>query len=180
MKVASPRLIALTVALVSLMGLGWATGISIGVNRSASMPAGLYATWPTVGHHRGMIAVICLPPGDAATLFRARGYLPPSPRCTSGVAPILKPVAAVAGDVVHVTAAGVEINGHLVPNTQLFDTDQAGREIPHLPVGWQKQLASGEFFALSTHTARSLDSRYVGVLSTGQIVAAAHPLFLFE
>ncbi|MGT2457757.1 conjugative transfer signal peptidase TraF [Cupriavidus basilensis] len=155
-------------------------GVSLAYNTSPSMPRGLYLTVPVKQYARGMLAAICLPKGAAADLYRARHYLPESTRCSSGVAPVLKPVAGVAGDVVGIDHAGVSINGAVVPNSAVLDTDSQGAGIPHLPVGWQTRLAPGQVFALATHAARSLDSRYYGVLPDSQIIARAFPIFLLD
>ncbi len=86
------------------------------INFTASMPIGIYSLspLPTAGVERGMVVVACAP-GAAAALGRSRGYLGAGP-CPHGTEPLLKSAAAIAGDEVDVTAAGVAVNGcHGIP-----------------------------------------------------------------
>src|SRR5213594_1750166 len=72
-------------------------GLGLHVNLSPSAPRGLYravAGTPT----RGAWVAACVSP-EAAALGRARGYLGAGP-CIGGVQPVVKPVVALAGDVV--------------------------------------------------------------------------------
>lgn len=56
-----------------------------------------------------MLAVACLPEG-LGSKGMTLGYLQRGD-CPGGAEPVLKPVAAAAGDTVDVTAAGVSVNG---------------------------------------------------------------------
>ena len=55
---------------------------------------------------------------DAAAVARARGYLLPGP-CPGGVQPVLKPVVAVAGDIVELGPETVVVNGYRPPGKPL-------------------------------------------------------------
>nr|WDE72621.1 hypothetical protein [Cupriavidus gilardii] len=140
------------------------------------MPKGLYLTVPTTHISTGNVVALCIPKGRDADLYKARSYLPESGRCESGIAPVLKPVAATAGDDVRVVAGRVLINGRAIPNGEIASMDSAGRAIPHLRDGWTRVLADGEAFVMATYSARSLDSRYYGHIPTSLIVARAYPL----
>src|SRR5207302_5413533 len=72
-------------------------GLGLHVNLSPSAPRGLYraiAGAPT----RGAWVAACVS-AEAATFGRARGYLGAG-SCVGGVQPVIKPVVALAGDVV--------------------------------------------------------------------------------
>ena len=57
---------------------------------------------------------------------QARGYIPAG-SCPGGSEPLVKPIAAMAGDVVAVSAAGVAVNGQAVQDTaQLAGTAPGG------------------------------------------------------
>ncbi|MGH7088415.1 MAG: S26 family signal peptidase, partial [Stellaceae bacterium] len=102
---------------------------SLRVNTTDSMPRGLWHVSPFPGRiRRGMTVTVCLPKGAAARLALARNYVSPGP-CASGTAPLLKPVAAVAGDVVHVSASGITVNSVPVPNSAALERDAAGRPL---------------------------------------------------
>jgi type IV secretory pathway protease TraF len=107
---ACSRTSALAVFAVPIAGilLVLIPALGLHVNLSASAPRGLYlavAGRPT----RGAWVVACVYP-HAADLARARGYLRPGP-CTAGVQPVLKPVIAVAGDVVEIGPDAVTVSG---------------------------------------------------------------------
>ncbi|CAG9229993.1 Peptidase_S26 domain-containing protein [Paraburkholderia tropica] len=154
----------------------WASGYTIAVNPSASMPRGLYLLGPVSKPAVGDTVAACIPASDQARLYRLRDYLPASDRCASGLPPVLKPVVATAGDTVSIDADGTRVNGALIPNSRVYDTDTQGLPIDHLPLQWHKRLESGEYFVLANHIPRSLDSRYYGPLPRRNIIGAAHAI----
>jgi len=157
----------------------WVSGYGVAVNTSISMPRGLYLVAPLGKPQRGEIVAVCIPAGPAASLYLQRDYLPASKACPSGLAAVLKPIAGVSGDVVKVEALATSINGVAVVNSGVFSTDSDGKPIQHLPVGWEKRLGPGEFFMLSNHIARSLDSRYYGPVQLVDLRGRAVPLITF-
>ena len=98
---------ALPAAAVALVGAS-ACGL-LRVNLSESVPVGLYAVHPGAAPRRGMLALAGLPEGLGRAAM-AGGYLQRGD-CPGGAEPVLKPVAAAAGDTVAVPAAGVAVNG---------------------------------------------------------------------
>ena len=77
--------------------LAGASALGVRINTTPSMPVGL---WVVSGKSasRGAIVLACLT-GPAATEGKARGYVGPG-SCPDHAEPLVKPVAAVAGDVV--------------------------------------------------------------------------------
>lgn len=144
-------------------------------NHSASMPIGVWQ----VQHRpagRGDVVLVC--PADTV-LFRAARqakYLLHG-TCPGGFAPLLKPVAAVAGDQVRVTAEGASVNGRRVANTRLQRVDGAGRLLPRNQVGLHT-VAPGEVWLLSSYNAYSFDSRYFGPLPVASVRGVAHPIMV--
>lgn len=159
--------------------LTWATGYSVAINTTPSMPRGLYLVAPADTALRGDIVAVCIPPSDAARLYRERDYLPKSTRCASNLAPVLKPIVAEPGDSVTLDKQGVWVNGELQRNSRIFDTDSQGRPIDHMPVPWHDVLRSGEYFLLANHIERSLDSRYYGTVSRSALIGKGYPLITF-
>jgi len=146
------------------------------VNLSGSMPVGVYRR--TQEPLRvGQIVAVCLP-AAVAQLGLARGYLHAGP-CLSGTQAVLKRIAAMGGDVVEVAPTGVTINAQPVPQSAVLDSDSHGRDLLHVPWGTMT-LAPGELWLLSTHDARSWDSRYYGPVPRGAVLATARPLWVVE
>ena len=135
-------------------------------NASASAPIGLYRIYrdrdPAIG---ALVAVT--PPERLSRWLSARGYLP------EGV-PLLKHIAAKAGQRVCREGAVVSVDGHPVASARARD----GRGRP-LPV-WQgcRTLESGEIFLLNPSVPDSLDGRYFGPLPTSAVIGRATPLHL--
>lgn len=156
------------IVLLRTVGLQW--------NLSASMPLGLYL--PTERSLLpGEIVAVCLP-AAMAQFARDRGYLHHG-SCPTGVQPVLKRIAAVAGDVVTVQPDGVTINDTRIPQSQVATQDRQGRALPHAPWG-TRTLQRQELWLMSTQHPNSLDSRTFGVVSIFDVVATAIPLAVVE
>ena len=142
---------------------------------SASMPSGVYLLLRPPGQPRPSLALFCLPP-DLARLGRERGYLGIG-TCPGGAAALLKPIVAVAGDVVEVGSRGVSVNGRLLPRSAPRGRDRRGRP---LSVRWRgaRALPAGTFFAVSTFDERSWDGRYWGPTPVTGLRARAVPLLV--
>lgn len=161
----------------------WLSGYSLAFNPSASMPRGLYllrATAPAAALQRGEVVAACVPNTEAAKVYRERDYMGTSTRCTSGLPPVMKPLAGLPGDTVEVTNLGVLVNGQLLPKSRVFDTDSDGLPIAHLPIGWRQTLTQSEFFLLANHIERSLDSRYYGSVQRTDIHGLVLPIYTIE
>jgi len=94
-------------------------GLGLRVNLSPSAPLGVYRAitgTPT----RGAWVAACVS-AEAAVLGRARGYLGAGP-CVGGVQPVIKPVVALAGDVVELEPEAVIVNGQRLPGNSSADT----------------------------------------------------------
>jgi conjugative transfer signal peptidase TraF len=159
-----------SVLLVLILPLG------LHVNLSASAPRGLYRT--VSGRPApGAWVVACVGP-EAAALARARGYLGPGP-CAGAVQPVLKPVVAVAGDVVDIGSEAVTVNGQSLSDSSSAAVDSLGRPLPHTAWG-QYVVGTGELWLVSTRVRNSWDSRYLGPISTSQVWFVARPVWTFD
>lgn len=134
-------------------------------NATASVPVGLYALSPPTGIRSGDLVAID-PPEPLAASLAAQGLLPP------GV-PLLKPVAAQAGQVVCRRAAEISIDGTHVALARA--RDHLGRPLPV----WRgcRRLDPGELFLLSAASG-SYDGRYFGVLRADDVIARARPIWI--
>lgn len=147
------------------------------VNATVSMPIGLWRLEPVPGSLRtGEIVVFCPPDSAAFREALDRGYVARG-ACPGGTEPLIKPVAAVAGDLVAVTSEGVAVNGEPVPGTAPLIRDTAGRPLLAVPAG-RYHVASGEVWLLSGHVRESWDSRYFGAVPAAGVQGVARPVWV--
>jgi conjugative transfer signal peptidase TraF len=162
-----------------MLGMVLAGAAGLRVNAKASMPRGLWRIAATEARvERGEIVSVC-PPDDAAIREAARrGYLPAGP-CPGGYEPLVKPVAAIAGDLVAINAGGVAVNGELVADTAPLEVDSAGRPLQPIPAGAYR-VPAGAVWLLSGHDPRSFDSRYLGAVPAANIQGVARPIWVVQ
>jgi conjugative transfer signal peptidase TraF len=134
-------------------------------NASASVPIGLYAVDPPRAPKVADLVVVT-PPAPLAQFLASRGYLP------TGV-PMLKHIGAVGGHTVCRYGSAVRIDGQLVGKA--LAKDRLGRPLPP----WQGclKLSAGQVFLLNEGVRDSFDGRYFGVISIGQILGRARPIW---
>ena len=156
--------------------LAMAGAAGLRINFTASMPRGLWQVRTGAPVARASVVAIC--PPDRADIREAaqRGYIAAG-ACPGGLEPLLKPVAAIAGDLVTVTPLAVAVNGQPVADTAPLAQDEAGRTLRPVPPG-SYRVASGEVWVLSSHDPRSFDSRYFGPLPAGGVQGEARPLWV--
>jgi conjugative transfer signal peptidase TraF len=150
-------------AVTLMMGAtAWPPPVLIVWNTTASLPVGLYVVARGTPR-RGDLLVIQLPAAVEALAVSRTILL----RHT----PVLKPVAAVAGDLVCRWGAVVTINGRVAAIARRRDGHDRD-----LPV-WQgcRRLSASHVFILASHPD-SFDSRYYGPLHLRLTRGVAHPL----
>jgi conjugative transfer signal peptidase TraF len=135
-------------------------------NASASVAVGLYAARSPDGMRRGDL-VAAHAPAAVARLMAARGYLPPR-------VPMLKHVAATAGQTVCRSGARISIDG--TPVAEARSHDRNGRPLPVWSGCWT--LQDGEVLLLNSASAGSFDGRYFGPVPARSITAILTPLWL--
>jgi conjugative transfer signal peptidase TraF len=142
----------------------WQAPVLLVWNASASAPIGLYRVQADAPVRRGDM-VIAWAPGPARTLAAMRHYLPAN-------VPLVKRVAAVAGDRVCAVGRSVSINGRRVAMRRKSDPD--GRPMPW----WTgcRRLARSERFLLMDNPL-SFDGRYFGVTRSSDVIGRAELLW---
>ena len=90
---------------------------------------------------------------------------------------LVKPVAAVPGDLIDIFADGVRINGVPVPHSELAAVDSQSRPVPSVPDGVYP-VAPGTVWVISTHDPLSYDFRYFGPVPIANLRGAAFPLLV--
>ena len=137
-------------------------------NATASTPIGLWRVLPATSrkHLRVGDYVLFWPDRRSAQLFARRGYLP------RGV-PLLKRVAAVAGQIVCERGGQVSIDGRHV--AEALKRDGRGRRL----VAWTGcgPLRPGSIFVLIPNVPTSLDGRYFGPTPISSIIGRVTPLW---
>ena len=161
-----------------LMGtLLTAWGVGLRVNDTASMPQGLWQVGAVNAPlRRGEIVAVCPPETPPIREAAARGYLPAG-NCSGGYEPLVKPVAAVAGDLVTVRPQGIAVDGEPVEHTTQLVQDSVGRPLRPVPAGTYPVLP-GQIWLLSGHDPRSFDSRYFGPVPTANVRGVARPVWV--
>ena len=149
------------------------------MNESPSLPIGIWLVSPLDRDlRRGDIVSFCPPDTLAFREAWRRGYLSAG-HCEGGYEPLLKPVAAVAGDRVSGTDAGISINRRLIANSKSLNRDGLGRTLPS-PEAHDVFVAKGEVWVISSYNRLSFDSRYFGPVAISSIEGLARPLFVLD
>ncbi len=159
--------------------LATANVAGVRVNTTASMPRGVWrVTSSDAPLRRGEIVTVCPPNTQPVRQGAQRGYIPAG-SCPGGYEPLVKPIAATAGDVVAVSAQGVMVNGQPVQGTAQLAQDSAGRPLRPFPAG-AYPVAAGEVWLLSGHDPRSFDSRYFGPVPAANVRGEARPVWVMR
>jgi conjugative transfer signal peptidase TraF len=161
-------------AVLCAAGAAFAYANGYRVNTTASMPLGVWHVTPTTTVERGDVVWVC-PPSNATFREARRFGFVPAGFCPGDFNPLLKPVAAVAGDRVLVEDRGVSVNGRLLANSAPARKDAMGRFLPRVPRR-AYTVKPGQVWLISTYNAASFDSRYFGPLATDLIVGVADPV----
>jgi conjugative transfer signal peptidase TraF len=114
------------------------------------------------------------PESVSSRLSSERGYRR-SGVCPDGAAPMLKPIAAQAGDLVEVSPYGIAVNGTTLRNSAPRFRDSRGRPLTHWPFG-RYRVPEGFVWVVSQYNALSFDSRYFGPVPIRSIRHHLHPL----
>lgn len=158
-------IVAIAVVLAIIASIIWPPPVLLVWNTTASTPVGFYAVTPAVPN-RGDLLVTRLPRA-MESLAVSRGIL-------SANTPVLKPVAAVAGDLVCRAGPAISINARFAAIAR--GRDGHGRPLPT----WRgcRRLSSSQVFVLA-RDAHSFDSRYYGPLDIQLARGIARPLLTF-
>lgn len=153
----------------ALLALATITGVRL--NFSPSAPVGVWLHEPIsyVSIERGDWISVCPPASPATRAVVAMKILPMGNCSGLNVAPLLKPVAAIAGDVVRLQdGQSVMVNGLPLPNTA------STQVLPAWPDG-EYTVQPGEVWLFSPRHPKSFDSRYFGPVRIDQVQGKATP-----
>jgi conjugative transfer signal peptidase TraF len=162
----------LIIGLMSLV-VGYAAGGRF--NLTASLPKGLY--WVVDRPvQRGSYVMFCPGTDEVFAEAKARGYLHEGERCGYGYRPLLKRVAAVAGDTVSATMDGIWVDGRRLPLSEARAADLSGRPLPRPSASFYR-LQQGQLWVMSDTNPRSFDSRYFGPIEQAWVTEVVVPVF---
>ncbi|MFT0549155.1 conjugative transfer signal peptidase TraF [Allopusillimonas ginsengisoli] len=161
------------VFLAGAIGATFVAGAALGLrlNFTESAPTGLWRVSDTATGQRGELVEVCPPQQPVVQIMGDRGYLEPG-GCPGDVIPLLKPIAAVAGDTVTLTQGQpAAVNGRVLPNTIAMPA------VPAWPDGVYT-VATGQVWLFSTYSAGSFDSRYFGPVPVANVRGRAVALLV--
>ena len=163
-----------------LVGLDVTYVEGLRLNTTPSMPVGLWQVSPSVPErlHHGSIVTVCLPETPTVRLGFERGYIHAG-SCPDGLEPLVKPIAALQGDVVTVRPTGILVNGSLVSGTVQLARDSGGRILSPVRAGVYV-VQPDRIWVLTGRDRRSFDSRYFGEVPTSAVQAEAHPFWVLR
>lgn len=150
-------------------------GVGVRVNLTNSLPGLLYwqAGTPELIQHE---TVFACPKVDSGTVqAKERGYLLSGIACPFGTASLIKKIAALPGDHLITDEHGLIVNGWRFQNSKPLPQDGKGR--PMQPATFNGIVPDGYTWLVSTHSAKSYDSRYFGLVPLSNIKAKAKRLF---
>ncbi len=147
------------------------TPLGLIYNPTSSVPTGLYQAYQTPLKH-GVIVSFCMPASSIPNGWKKRGYLLGNWKgtCENDNVPVIKPIAALAGDRITLNSKGATVNGHLIPNSRPMTEDEKHRPLTPYPFGTYT-VQPGQVWFISHYIPDSLDGRYFGPLPISVINA---------
>jgi conjugative transfer signal peptidase TraF len=161
---------AVTAALIFAMG--YVGGYR--VNTTRSYPLGLWRIQPLVRDVGvGDRVFICPPDNEVFRSAKERGYLHGG-LCPGGVGPLIKTVAAIAGQRVEINGA-VKIDDGPLSHSLTVTSDGQGRLLTAFPGG----VIPPGFLFLHSDFVGSYDSRYFGPIPQSGVLGLALEVFTY-
>lgn len=159
---------ALSVVLVTVTPLVLkSTGLIFTVNRTESLPFGLYRVSTTEDFSKGVTVMVQVPE-KLKSFAKKRAWL-------REFDTILKPVAATEGDRVCIGDNKVTINDEAL--APVYTHDREGLSLPVIRGCFT--VSKDSFFLLSTSIDHSFDGRYFGETSTKDVKGVIKPILTF-
>ena len=163
------------VALVLPIGVTASGWLGYRFNFTPSAPLGIWRIEPLERPVAvGDLVLVCPPKTQVIAMGRERGYLR-SGSCPGGHAPLIKTIAAVAGQHADIQNH-VTVDGIALPGSSPAGVDGRGRTMPLYQGG---RVPSGEVFLFSS-AAGSFDSRYFGPVPGSSILGLAQEVLTYE
>ncbi len=144
------------------------------VNVTPSEPMGLWRIRPLDRSVQiGDLVFVCPPVNEVMREARSRGYLRRG-LCAGGIAPLIKTVAATAGQRLEITAS-VRIDGCSLPHSEVALADGQGRAM----VPFADGIVPAGTIYLHSDFPGSFDSRYFGPLPIDGVLGLAQEVWTY-
>lgn len=151
-----------------------ANTLGLRINASSSAPTGLWRISKIEPSEvrKGMIVSVCAPAVGIVSKMRNSFFLAAGDCELTKTEPLLKPIAAVAGDEVVLRAGQpVLVNGISIPNSK------ARKSMPAWTEGTYR-VPPGQVWLISSFNKNSFDSRYFGAVPVENIRGQASPIWI--
>ena len=159
--------IFILVAFLIFMGILKKEGKNYTINKTKSLPRGIYKLYPPVDLQKEDIIVFEIP--QSAELMFKRGYV-------SNIDTLMKKLAAFPGDHIEIINQELYINGNNWG--KIYEKDKLYRPLPRLK---EKDLIPGEKEVLAlSDINNSFDGRYFGPILVSSIKYKAKPVFILS
>ncbi len=151
----------------------------IKINLSPSFPEGFYnfntIKQPLIKYKNNYI-LVCLDIANPVVIYaKDNDFLKSGWGCPGNIAPILKKIVGIPGDIITVNEGKVSVNKVVLKNSYIkYDNLQL---IIHN--GFHLKLRQNEFWIMSDFNSSSFDSRYFGVVKESAIKKTGQPFLLF-
>lgn len=157
--------IFILVVFLIFMGILKIEGKNYTINKTKSLPRGIYRLYPPVDLQKGDIIVFEIP--EKAELMFKRGYV-------SNIDTLMKKLAALPGDHIEIVDQELYVNENNWG--KIYEKDKLNRPLPKLQVEDLKPREN-EVLVLSDIN-NSFDGRYFGPIETRRIKHKAKPIFI--
>jgi len=154
-----------------------ATLAGVRINTTPSYPMGIYLM-TNDPIEKGSLVIFCPVNNPAFRLARERGYIGAG-FCPGGYGYMIKKIVAAQNDRVEISAAGVSVNGELLPNSKPMDADSEGQPLPHTEAN-STILDKDSTLLMSDYSPKSFDARYFGLINKSSIISVIRPIWTWQ
>ena len=151
-----------------------ATHAGVRINTTKSYPLGVYLM-TDAPIEKGSLVIFCSTNNAVFKQARERGYIGAG-FCPGGYGYMIKKILAAENDRVEISAAGVSVNGKLLPNSKPMDIDSEGNPLPHIEMSIDA-LDDHSVLLMSDYNPKSFDARYFGLMDKANIISVIRPVW---
>lgn len=148
------------------------------INRTGSLPLGIYHISSGNTIKRNDIVVFCPPYNEFLKFAEKQGYFGNLELvCDNKTPKYMKKVVGLPGDDIYISLSGVYINRRKIKNSEPYEkilSDKIFQNyFKHI------KLQDKEYFLMSDYNQLSFDSRYFGIVKKEKILYKVFPLFVY-
>lgn len=149
------------------------------INKTLSLPTGIYHISRDKNIKRNDIVVFCPPYNDYLKFAEKQGYWNGLKlECNNTTPKYMKKVVGIPNDEIIINLSGVYINKTRItnsePNHQILSDKIFQNYLKHI------KLKNNEYFLMSDYNQLSYDSRYFGIVNKGDILYKVIPFIIYH